>query len=167
MDIKARNKQIRLPMNEAIEVDVTDDETRRATARILENPLQVLGDTNTGSSRSVEDRKLLPLLGRRRCQLLVSCHKTVQNRSQHGQHFRRLCSLGAAALITVAPDTAQPRRLLRLILDPHAPRPPLYSIILPGGLWHRLKWHEDRKGNDSELPERDMYLHRDCLSFHC
>jgi len=55
-------------VNEAVDIDVADDEARGAAAGVLVNPLQILGYADTRSADPVENRdKVL------RSELVIPC----------------------------------------------------------------------------------------------
>uniref|UniRef100_A0A803P320 Uncharacterized protein n=1 Tax=Cannabis sativa TaxID=3483 RepID=A0A803P320_CANSA len=59
MNIKGVNGQQWLTLSKTIKINISNDEARRATIGVLEDPLKVGVDGNGGSGKAMEDRDLL------------------------------------------------------------------------------------------------------------
>jgi hypothetical protein len=82
MDIEGNDREIRLPVNETVDVDVAYDEAGGATAGVLVNPLQILGYGDGWTADAVEHRDLLSIGGK--SALIIPCDQTLEGVGEHG-----------------------------------------------------------------------------------
>jgi hypothetical protein len=91
MNIERIDGQRGLPLRESVEINVGNDEARRATIGVLEDPFEVALDGDGGPGEAVEDGDLLRL--ELACEVVGLCH-ALEKRGQEGydlgHHLRAL-----------------------------------------------------------------------------
>lgn len=85
MDIERIDGQQGLPLRESVEINIGNDEARRATIGVLEDPLKVALDGDGGPGEAVEDGDLLCTKSAR--DVVGLCH-ALEERGQEGYDLR-------------------------------------------------------------------------------